>query len=397
MLLLAALTACSDLPHGRPALARPATRPDHELRGGSASQNHGASQLVAVAGAQQLVVVEEDLPAPPSRRRLPELPKLTPFAQICVNLVMWWALNVVFNLANKQCLNSWPHPWALACMHLAVGSVCMLPLYVPLPRGRLPSGEPRPWTPTREWPRLGKAEWATLLPVMGLLSVGHVTSTLAPAFGTVAFSNIVKTAEPLFTCVCSMLLFRRTYTWKVYAALLMVVAGVALVSCRDVNFSSFSLGAGMISNAAFALYSIRAKQAMQAHPTVLGPRTAYALLTMGSCVALAPLAIVMEGCRVGASRLASASGKAAAARLAGWRLCGLLVFTGVVQYLSNEIAFCTLSMIHPVTYAVANTLKRSIVVASSLIFFKQRLPPSGYAGACMAIVGAFLYSLHAVR
>ena len=68
-----------------------------------------------------------------------------------------------------------------------------------------------------------------------------------------------------------------------------------------------------------------------------------------------------------------------------------------MQYVSNEIAFCTLSMIHPVTYAVANTLKRSIVVASSLVFFKQCLPLSGYAGACMAIVGAFLYSLHAVR
>ena len=395
-MLLAALliVAASELPHGRPALARPATRPDRELRGGGASPDHASPQLVAVAGAQQLVVVEET-PALPARRRLPELPKLTPFAQICVNLMMWWALNVVFNLANKQCLNSWPHPWALACMHLAVGSACMLPLYVPLPRGRSPSGEPRPWVPTRELPRLGRAEWATLLPVMGLLSVGHVTSTLAPAFGTVAFSNIVKTAEPLFTCVCSMLLFRRTFTWPVYAALLMVVAGVALVSCRDVNFSSFSLGAGMISNAAFALYSIRAKQAMQAHPAVLGPRTAYALLTMGSCVALAPLALVMEGCGVGASRLASAS--STAARLAGWRLCALLVFTGVVQYVSNEIAFCTLSMIHPVTYAVANTLKRSIVVASSLVFFKQRLPLSGYAGACMAIVGAFLYSLHAVR
>ena len=65
--------------------------------------------------------------------------------------------------------------------------------------------------------------------------------------------------------------------------------------------------------------------------------------------------------------------------------------------MSNEIAFCTLSMIHPVTYAVANTLKRSIVVASSLVFFRQQLPPSGYAGAVMAIGGAFLYSMYSVQ
>ena len=101
MLLIAALVASSELPHGRPALARPATRPGRELRGGGTSPDHASPQLVAVAGAQQLVVVEETTLAPPPRRRLPELPKLTPFAQICVNLMMWWALNVVFNLANK--------------------------------------------------------------------------------------------------------------------------------------------------------------------------------------------------------------------------------------------------------------------------------------------------------
>ena len=216
----------------------------------------------------------------------------------------------------------------------------------------------------------------------------------------------------------------------------MVVSGVALVSCRDVNFSSFSLMAGMISNAAFALYSIYAKRAMQAHPEVLTPRTAYALLTMGSLTMLTPLALLMEWSGAGSSRLASASTAVGPLRT-GWRLAALLCFTGLVQYVSNEIAFCTLSMIHPVTYAVANTLKRSIVVASSLVsqptaptgvrggkeegspprlivrcepypfltrapplctqvFFQQSLPATGYAGAFMAIAGAFMYSVYSV-
>ena len=171
--------------------------------------------------------------------------------------------------------------------------------------------------------------------------------------------------------------YRRLYSTPVYLALLMVVSGVALVSCRDVNFSSFSLMAGMISNAAFALYSIYAKRAMQAHPEVLTPRTAYALLTMGSLTMLTPLALLMEWSGAGASRLASASTAVGTLRT-GWRLAALLGFTGLVQYVSNEIAFCTLSMIHPVTYAVANTLKRSIVVASSLV--SQPTTPTGQGG-----------------
>ena len=51
--------------------------------------------------------------------------------------------------------------------------------------------------------------------------------------------------------------------------------------------------------------------------------------------------------------------------------------TGFMAYVSNEIAFTTLAIIHPVTYAVANTMKRAIVVAASLVFFRQRLPPTG--------------------
>jgi hypothetical protein len=44
-------------------------------------------------------------------------------------------------------------------------------------------------------------------------------------------------------------------------------------------------------------------------------------------------------------------------------------------------------------YALANTLKRSIVVAAALVFFGQRLPPTGLLGASMALLGALCYSL----
>jgi len=150
----------------------------------------------------------------------------------------------------------------------------------------------------------------------------------------------------------------------------------------------YTLVAGTISNAAYAMYSIRAKHTLE----VLGrlpPRAMYALLTFGGCITLAPFALIFELTGTGASRLVASSGK----RLSGWPLAGLLIFTGLMQYLSNEIAFCTLSVIHPVTYAVTNTLKRSIVVAVSLLVFGSRLPPLGLLGASMAIAGAFAYSL----
>ena len=293
---------------------------------------------------------------------------------------------VVFNLANKQCLNSWHHPWALASTHLGVGTACMLPLWMPLPRGREADGTPKKWRSVRAPPSLSWSDLRAIMPVVALLATGHVTSTLAPAYGTVAFSNIIKTAEPLFTCFFSVMLYRKVFPPGVYLSLLFVVCGVMLVSAREVNFSYFSLAAGMISNGAFALYSIGAKNLLATRDA----RSTYAILTSLSCLVLTPVALIMEWSELGASRLAAAGSTPA---FTGWRLAGLLAFTGLVQYLSNEVAFCTLSMIHPITYALANTFKRSLVVFASLLFFRQSLPPMGAAGAAMALLGALGYSL----
>merc|ERR1712185_115719 len=93
------------------------SRPALVIRGGGAAAD--SRELVA-ENRDVTELFEQPAPPPPKRRRV-QLPRLTPGAQIVVNLVLWWALNVVFNLSNKQCLNSWPHPWALAVLHLAIG------------------------------------------------------------------------------------------------------------------------------------------------------------------------------------------------------------------------------------------------------------------------------------
>ena len=309
-------------------------------------------------------------------------------ARLALYLVVWWSLNVIFNICNKQCLNSWPHPWALACLHLSIGSSCMLPLYCPLPRGRTPG---KRWVAARTVPPLNTAALRCILPATLLLSVGHVCATLAPAYGTVAFSNIIKTCEPIFTATFSYFLYRRLFPPQAYVSLIMVVAGVALFSTYDLQYSTLSLIFGTVSNAAYALYSIRAKGLLRQLPE-LTPRNTYALLTISACFVLAPVALVMELSGAGRAKLASVAVTAPAA-VKGWWLVGMLAFTGLLQYTSNEVAFECLSLIHPVTYAVSNTLKRSIVVAVALCFFGQRLPRTGAAGAAMAILGALSYSL----
>jgi solute carrier family 35, member E1 len=58
-----------------------------------------------------------------------------------------------------------------------------------------------------------------------------------------------------------------------------------------------------------------------------------------------------------------------------------------------QVMYLALGSVHPVTLAVANTLKRVFLIATSLIVFKNQVTPLGYVGSAIAIAGVQLYSL----
>lgn len=61
--------------------------------------------------------------------------------------------------------------------------------------------------------------------------------------------------------------------------------------------------------------------------------------------------------------------------------------------LLSEVAFYCLDAIHPVTHAVANTVKRVFLIGVSILVFGHKLTPLGSIGSAVAIAGVLLYSL----
>jgi len=77
----------------------------------------------------------------------------------------------------------------------------------------------------------------------------------------------------------------------------------------------------------------------------------------------------------------------------GVKFVKMLLCTGVSHYLYNECAFLALSSVHPVTHAVANTVKRIAVIVVSVLYFRDPLTMTGGLGSAIAIVGVLLYSI----
>jgi len=297
----------------------------------------------------------------------------------------WYLLSIVYSLMNKEVLNVWKFPCVFAAMQLFVGALWIGGLWLPLPTFGM--GGKR-FASVRAPPSLSFAELKKVSVVAGWLALGHVLSTVAPAYGTVAFTNVVKTLEPLFTCLFSYIFLGQLFALPVYLSLLPVIGGVAVASASEVAFSAISLFSGLASNVAFALRAISAKSIMSAPiGTNMHAQNLYGMLTLIALAMITPFALLVEGGSI-------VEGTAETIKMVGlWRFVRMLLYAGMSHYLYNECAFLALSSVHPVTHAVANTIKRVAVIVVSVIYFHNPLTLSGALGSAVAILGVFAYSI----
>jgi len=303
--------------------------------------------------------------------------------KIPLAFAMWYLMSIVYSLVNKEVLKVWKFPCVFSAVQLLVGGLWVSLLWAPLPLpGR--KGHCRLRAP----PTLSWAEQKKLLKVSVFLALGHLWSTVSPAYGTVAFSNVVKTAEPLLTCFFSAVLFGEVFSLPVYLTLVPVIAGVCTCVWSEVSFSMVALVSGLLSNVCFAMRAILSKRVMQ-RPLGQGlsAQNLYGVLTLQSLAMLLPLCLIVEGRSIVAGTAATLREVGAA------RFAKMLLYTGMSHYMYNECAFLALSSVHPVTHAVANTVKRVAVIVSSVLFFHDPMTLSGAIGSAIAVAGVLLYSV----
>ena len=113
----------------------------------------------------------------------------------------------------------------------------------------------------------------------------------------------------------------------------------------------------------------------------------YAVLTMVALAGILPIALLAEGRSIVAGTLATIES------IGLTRFVRMLLLCGLSHYTYNECAFVALSSVHPVTHAVANTIKRVAVIVISVLYFRNPLTLTGAVGSTIAIIGVLLYSL----
>lgn len=282
----------------------------------------------------------------------------------------WYFQNIVFNIYNKKVLNLFPFPWLLGSFQLFVGSIWMFTL----------------WSlKLQPCPKISKPFIIALLGPALFHTIGHISAGVSISKVAVSFTHVIKSSEPVFSVVFSSFL-GDTYPLQVWLSILPIVLGCSLAAVTEVSFNFQGLGGALISNVGFVLRNIYSKRSLQSFKEVNGLNL-YGWISIISLLYLFPVAIFVEGSQwiQGYHKAIQAVGKPSTLYI--W-----VLLSGVFYHLYNQSSYQALDEISPLTFSVGNTMKRVVVIISSILVFRNPVRPLNALGSAIAIFGTFLYS-----
>jgi len=303
----------------------------------------------------------------------PDEPASKKKVKILSYFFLWFSLSVGYNIFNKKAVKVVELPWVIATVQMFAGIPLFLIMWI---------------TGIRKIPIISFNDALRLFPVAIFVAGAHMCAVMAMYAGSVSFAQIIKSGEPLLTAMMSIVLLREMLSWKVYITLIPVVAGVSLASISEPEFSWLAFVTAMAANLFSSLKGVYSKMMMNGSiGKNVDARNLYGVLTLMSFSILFPIALIMEGYKMG--EVWDVAAKTADTN--GFTLH--LVLSGMCYYAYNEVAFSTLELVSPVTHAVGSTFKRVFIIVSSIIIFKNYPDCLGYIGMIVAIVGVGVYSL----
>lgn len=302
--------------------------------------------------------------------------------RLAANLSIWYAVSALYNIYNKRALNAIQMPWTMALLQLGAGLLIFIPLWVLNIRK----------SPLHSFSSSIELFWA-LKHIVLFASIAHFSGVFALGLGTVSFTQVVKAAEPLFTAVVGGLFAQEILPIRSYLSLIPVMIGVCLASVSELTFSWPCFAAGIISNSFSGARNVFSKKLMKKNIALLENLSAenmYSILTVFCFLLVLPVTLLVEWSewvqfysrwQVGGLTLPERRGVMDA------------VISGLLFYLYNEMSFKVLSEVSPITHALANTMKRIVIIITSVLAFGNKMTIAGQIGSALAIMGTFLYSL----
>ncbi|KAF3444636.1 hypothetical protein FNV43_RR14329 [Rhamnella rubrinervis] len=287
--------------------------------------------------------------------------------------LIWYLLNIYFNIFNKQVLKVYPFPATVTAFQFGCATLIIILMWTLNLYAR---------------PKITRSQLAAILPLVVAHTMGNLLTNISLGKVSVSFTHTIKAMEPFFSVLLSALfLAERPNLWMI-SSLVPIVGGVALASFTEASFNWIGFCCAMASNLTNQSRNVLSKKLMIKKEETLDNINLFSVITVISFFLLVPSAILIEGVKFSPSYLKFAANQGLNIR----ELCMRSLLAGVCFHSYQQVSYMILQSVSPVTHAVGNCVKRVVVIVSSVIFFQTPVLPINSLGTAVALAGVFLYS-----
>lgn len=284
--------------------------------------------------------------------------------------MLWYISSASGNVIGKLVLNEFPYPMTMTMVQLASAAIYLGPIYKLL-----------------GVPHAGEISRRYYLVMIIPLAFGKFVSSLSSHISiwkvSVSYAHTVKATLPLFTVLLLRIFFKEKQTLPVYLSLLPIIGGVCVATVTEISFDILGLVSALFATLGFSLQTIFSKKALK--DTGLHHMNLLLILSRLSALCFLPFWLLLDVTRIiHDQNVINHEGKPFA--------IGLILIDGMLNMMQNVLAFTVLSMVAPLSYAVANATKRVVIIGASLVLLRNPVTFVNVIGMLVAVFGVLLYN-----